>query len=757
MHRTAHLIKALTLSSLIASSASVQAIEQSFVDLSDRDAAVYENMWARHAGGPPPGFDTGRCAASVNPSGRSTSLTLDVQYGSYKIYNPSTGAYDTVSMRGYNGCPAGPTVSINPGASLQVNLKNDLPTESVATCPTTVSHTTPHCFNTVNLHTHGLHVSPSGHSDNVLVSVPPGSSYQYRYDLPADHPAGTFWYHSHRHGSTAIDVSSGMEGVLIVRGSRTAAARAQNDNIADIDTILHQPRTNVPFREHVFLFQQIEYGCFSNASATAPLADATSFEWVCPGGKVGELRNYTGQLNFIADPRPGYTGAFNSTWTISGRYTQINGVVQPVFPDAVSVIPAGEIRRLRLVHGGNRDSINFKIVKADLAALGVGGGVIGTAQMDVATRTATSLLRGKPTIAQQATTLDKICNGEVVEQEEIAVDGLTRSAVAEKAVVSLSPGYRSDVLVAFPSPGLYCILDEAADASTTVNYRPGASKVKDRRLLSFARVGPGTLIPEYPVDGVGHTKYWQYLRNQLLAANANLPSDVSADLRNLNLRTFAAKKPLTGVVNQTVTRLFNIDVTTGTLQYVINGKSYDPDRIDYTATLGTVDEWRVTASAGGHIFHIHVNPFQVTDILNSAGTSIYDTTGACTATEIATGDTQYCALHGVFLDTLFIKSGYTAVLRTKYEDYTGEFVMHCHILDHEDQGMMENVSIVSPQTALVRKIAGPVVAATTRAEDRMRALLGLPRKQAGLFVNGFLNAPICGPGLLKTKASLEVW
>ncbi|MGI4985713.1 MAG: multicopper oxidase family protein [Janthinobacterium lividum] len=715
-------------------------------------------MWARHAGGGPPGFDSDRCAAGVNAGGTSTSLTLDAQYGSYKIYNPSTAAYDTVNLRGYNGCPTGPTISINPGASLQVHLKNDLPAETAATCPATVDHSTPHCFNTINLHTHGLHVSPSGHSDNVLVSVPPGDSYQYRYDIPPNHPAGTFWYHSHRHGSTAIDVSSGMEGVLIVRGTRTAAARAENHNIADIDTILHQPRTNQPFREHVFLFQQIEYGCFSGPSATAPLADPTSFEWVCPGGKVGELRNYTGQLNFVADPRPAYAGQFNSTWSISGRYTQINGVVQPVFPNAVSFVPAGEIRRLRLVHGGNRDTINFKIVKADLTAFGIGAwGNASTAQLEVATRMVASLLRGKPTIAQQATTLAQVCSGEVVEQEEIAADGLTRSVIAEKAVTSLNPGYRSDVLVAFPSPGLYCILDESADAATTVNFRPGASKIKDRRLLSFARVGPGAVIPEYPVDGAGHTKYWQYLRNQLLAANANLPSDVSADLRNLNIRTFAAKKPLTGVVNHTVTKLFNIDFSNGTLHYVINGKSYDPDRIDYTATLGTVDEWRVTASAGGHIFHIHVNPFQVTDILNSAGASIYDTTGACTATEIATGDTQYCALHDVFLDTLFIKSGYTAVLRTKYEDYTGEFVMHCHILDHEDQGMMENVSIVSPQTALVRKIFDPVMAATTRAEDQMRTLLGLPRKQVGLFVNGFLNAPICGPGLLKTKASLEVW
>ena len=33
-------------------------------------------------------------------------------------------------------------------------------------------------------------------------------------------------------------------------------------------------------------------------------------------------------------------------------------------------------------------------------------------------------------------------------------------------------------------------------------------------------------------------------------------------------------------------------------------------------------------------------------------------------------------------------------MRTRYQRYIGRFVIHCHILDHEDQGMMELVEIV---------------------------------------------------------------
>lgn len=70
-------------------------------------------------------------------------------------------------------------------------------------------------------------------------------------------------------------------------------------------------------------------------------------------------------------------------------------------------------------------------------------------------------------------------------------------------------------------------------------------------------------------------------------------------------------------------------------------------------------------------------------------------------------DPQYQALKGVWKDTLWIKNTsstknpfpggvYTVVIRTRYERYIGDFVIHCHILNHEDMGMMENVRIGLP-------------------------------------------------------------
>ncbi len=98
---------------------------------------------------------------------------------------------------GYNGSVPGPTLRVRPGDIMTVRLVNQLDE------PT-------------NLHTHGLHVSPEGSSDNIFVMVEPGQEHTYEYRIPADHPSGTFWYHPHHHGTVASQVFGGMAGAIIV-------------------------------------------------------------------------------------------------------------------------------------------------------------------------------------------------------------------------------------------------------------------------------------------------------------------------------------------------------------------------------------------------------------------------------------------------------------------------------------------------------------------------------------------------------------
>lgn len=104
--------------------------------------------------------------------------------------------------RSYEGALTGPTLRVKAGDRLNINVINRLPSDD-ETCSQNPPHNGTHCVNTTNLHTHGLHVSPTGNSDNVLLKIKPGESIRYEIDIPEDHPAGTFWYHAHKHGSVA--------------------------------------------------------------------------------------------------------------------------------------------------------------------------------------------------------------------------------------------------------------------------------------------------------------------------------------------------------------------------------------------------------------------------------------------------------------------------------------------------------------------------------------------------------------------------
>ena len=140
----------------------------------------------------------------------------------------------------YNGKITGPTITINPGENIDVHLINNLPALH-DDCVEDFNNF--HGLNTTNLHTHGLHVSPTTDSsgeydaDNVFVSVVPKGQVvtcetvcgadvkdtfrhheaHYRFETSPQHPSGTFWYHAHKHGSTTRQVGAGLSGPIIIK------------------------------------------------------------------------------------------------------------------------------------------------------------------------------------------------------------------------------------------------------------------------------------------------------------------------------------------------------------------------------------------------------------------------------------------------------------------------------------------------------------------------------------------------------------
>jgi FtsP/CotA-like multicopper oxidase with cupredoxin domain len=99
--------------------------------------------------------------------------------------------------------------------------------------------------------------------------------------------------------------------------------------------------------------------------------------------------------------------------------------------------------------------------------------------------------------------------------------------------------------------------------------------------------------------------------------------------------------------------------------FLINGQAFDHHRVDTTVQLNTVEDWEIINDGGmDHPFHIHVNPFQVVE-----------RNGLPEANR-------------AWKDTVLVKRYERVRLRVAFNQFPGRTVYHCHILDHEDRGMM---------------------------------------------------------------------
>jgi FtsP/CotA-like multicopper oxidase with cupredoxin domain len=106
------------------------------------------------------------------------------------------------------------------------------------------------------------------------------------------------------------------------------------------------------------------------------------------------------------------------------------------------------------------------------------------------------------------------------------------------------------------------------------------------------------------------------------------------------------------------------------MSFTIDGRTFDPGRDDQTVQLDTVEDWTVVnTSPMDHPFHLHAWPFHVL-----AGSGGVPPTG-------------------VRQDVILIPAHGWVRLRIPFTDYTGRSVYHCHILDHEDLGMMATVNV----------------------------------------------------------------
>ncbi len=127
---------------------------------------------------------------------------------------------------------------------------------------------------------------------------------------------------------------------------------------------------------------------------------------------------------------------------------------------------------------------------------------------------------------------------------------------------------------------------------------------------------------------------------------------------------------ITKLSNPVTTRLFSFDGMTR-----INGKEYDLNRIDFQVPFGQTELWRFTTNGNApHPVHIHGASFQVKSRSGGRGVLFPWESG--------------------WKDTVLLNDRETVEVLIRFDGYRGRYLMHCHKLEHEDQGMMTNLEVI---------------------------------------------------------------
>jgi blue copper oxidase len=145
-------------------------------------------------------------ALNIPPALTGTTFNLDVQAGSQNLYpGNSTPTF------GINGAWMAPTIIVNKGDSITLNVINNLPVRTT-------------------MHWHGLHVSPQN-DGGPHQSINPNTTWSPSFKVRNN--ASTFWYHPHGAGQTDPQVSKGLAGLFIVRDPAEAALNIPRNYGAD--------------------------------------------------------------------------------------------------------------------------------------------------------------------------------------------------------------------------------------------------------------------------------------------------------------------------------------------------------------------------------------------------------------------------------------------------------------------------------------------------------------------------------------------
>jgi len=450
----------------------------------------------------------------------------------------------------------------------------------------------PYCF---RLPEYTSHVSPPAvHAGTQMGPI------AHTLNLVMGQSPGTFWYHAHKHGSTAINVANGMTGAFIIEG--------QYDD--DLNKFYGPGWTRT---QPVLVINQL--GVTPNLERVGP-------------GRI--------------DKGPDFS---------------VNGRLQP----HIKMYP-GEVQMWRIINTSGRSGAFFA---------------------------------GPPKSDPTAKAVDPAKD---FEWKQLAQDGVqffdSNYQKSLNRSFLMAAGNRVDLMIQAPT--------QPTGKSFDVLVKPAVAKT------DLASAFP---VPLITIDIEGSGPAMQFIK-QAPGFPKDLDDITDDEIQGTKSIVFSSLGPGSSI------------------QHTINGEQYNGE-VGEVVLLNKVEEWTIrnttTFTGIDHPFHIHINPFQVTEVFDPNETItdpstnqplpkyVFDPTqktlpGQCVLDPNDPDTWKPCVKnrepHRIWYDVFPIPSGLQISrfgrnvvvpgyfkMRSRFVDYPGLFVMHCHILAHEDRGMMMVVEV----------------------------------------------------------------
>ncbi len=608
-------------------------------------------------------------------------------------YDLIKGASSDGSAKGDNLYPA-PTLRVDPGEKLIVHYDNDLQNLDIADFydPAFTPkggdvpiYPAPLTDSPLNLHTHGLHVSPSGNADNVLLSIPAGMGNTYTYDVPKTMPNGLYWYHSHRHTMTSQQTYFGLAGLLEVGRPDGNLPLVTNDNIPVRDMAIQynyvfdrkgrgHKLNNETWPQFVSTLKppegdQLADGTYQPSLAPVNFAATTEGAQYITPWWAGPLspHNNRGQTQFIPSNLIGFDSptvkvAENPTLPENQRDLQftVNGQFQPelkIKPGQTEIWAVANISdiaymTLRLTETATGNHPKFSIVGQD-----------GNPYTQV----------GRPVYG----------------------DGTT---------LNVPPGSRYAIAVTMPKQG-DLVLEFPPDPHAKEVVNPGVLYTNNGTKSPPAVLGTLTVDPKYLAFADG---FFVFPTQTLIRATPDTSGEghTTAFEPGQNLDAYTSFVD-TSVMDPAVKRALTITDAIGADKFSNN----DPKAITYMfddnsfpnipliqPRLNSVEEWLITNfNNDAHPMHIHVNDFQVMGIddPNRGKTGVQPW-----------GLDNVNVPAPIFDDRHVVSTPATLTLRQEFLQFAGTYVIHCHRLNHEDNGLMALINVIPEVSTYAEAVPG---------------------------------------------------